>query len=150
MKKIILVSACLLGINTKYNGKNNISKAVLSLMDKFLLIPVCPEQLGGLSTPRASSEIQRDGGVYTEDGEDVTENFAKGADETLKTAKLYGMRYALLKEDSPSCGSHFIYDGSFTNKKIKGEGITAKLLKRNGIKVFSENDIEELINEAEE
>jgi len=147
VKKIILVSACLLGLNTRHDGKNSVSKGVLSLKDKYLMIPVCPEQLGGLPTPRMAVEIKNNVKVLKENGEDVTEIFLNGAKEVLGLAKLYKIKFALLKDGSPSCGSHFVYDGSFSGTKIKGEGITAELLRKNGIKVFSEDDIEELIDE---
>lgn len=149
MKKMVIVSACLLGLNTKYNGSSNINEEVIALKDEFILIPLCPEQLGGLPTPRIASEIQRDGSVHNKNGEDVTDNFLRGANETLKLAKLFNIKYALLKENSPSCGVHSIYDGTFTDKKVRGKGVTARLLMNNGIKVFSENDIEELVNETE-
>lgn len=149
MQKIILVSACLLGLNTRHDGKNSASKNVLALKDKYLMIPVCPEQLGGLPTPRMPAEIQSDGRVLKENGEDATEIFLNGAKEVLQLTKLYKIKFALLKNGSPSCGSHFVYDGTFSGTKIKGEGITACFLRKNGIKVFSEDDIEELIDEIE-
>jgi uncharacterized protein YbbK (DUF523 family) len=120
------------------------------LLDKYLMVPVCPEQLGGLPTPRVPAEIQNDGKVLKESGEDVTEIFLKGAKEVLQLAKLYKIKFAVLKEGSPSCGSHFVYDGTFNATKIKGEGIAAGLLRKNGIKVFSEDEIEELIDEIEQ
>ena len=144
----MIVSACLLGINTKYNGNSNINEEVIALKDKFILIPVCPEQLGGLTTPRIPAEMQKNGSVYNKNGEDVTENFLRGANETLKLAKLFNVKYALLKDGSPSCGVHSIYDGTFSGKKIRSKGVTARLLMNNGIKVFSENDIKEFINET--
>ncbi len=146
---MVVVSACLLGMNTKYNGNNNINEEVVALKDKFVLVPLCPEQLGGLTTPRTPAEVQENGCVYNKDGEDVTESFLRGASETLKLIKLFNIRYALLKDGSPSCGVHFIYDGTFTGKKIKGRGITAQLLMDNGIKIFSENDIKEFIDESQ-
>ena len=149
VRKMVIVSACLLGINTKYNGNSNINEGVIALKDKFILIPVCPEQLGGLTTPRIPAEIQKNGSVHNKNGEDVTENFLRGANETLKLARLFNIKYALLKDGSPSCGVHFIYDGTFSGKKIRSKGVTARLLMNNGIKVFSENDIKEFINETE-
>lgn len=150
MKKIILVSACLLGLNTRHDGKNSVNKEVLMLLDKYLMIPVCPEQLGGLPTPRMAAEIQNDGKVLKENGDNITETFLNGAKEVLELAKLYKIKFALLKDGSPSCGSHFVYDGSFSGIKIKGEGVTARLLRKNGIKVFSEDNIEELIDDIEQ
>ncbi len=135
-----IVSACLVGINCRYDGNNNLNKKV---MERFLegeLIPLCPEQLGGLSTPRTPAEI-KDNKVFDKNGNDVTENFIKGAKETLRIAKLLGCKEAILKENSPSCGVHNVYDGTFTSKKIKGMGFTAKLLKENGINVKSEIEL---------
>jgi len=94
------------------------------LLDKYLMIPVCPEQLGGLPTPRMAAEIQNNGKVLKENGDNITETFLNGAKEVLELAKLYKIKFALLKDGSPSCGSHFVYDGSFSGIKIKGEGVT--------------------------
>ena len=105
-----------------------------------VLIPVCPEQLGGLPTPREPAE-QRDEKVITKFGKDVTQNFKKGAEQVLKIAKLFGIKKAILKQKSPSCGCGKIYDGSFSGRIIKGDGVTTTLLKRNGIKVISEEDL---------
>ena len=113
----ILVSACLLGVNCRYDGKNGRRDEVLKLLREYELIPVCPEQMGGMETPREPSECRRDGGrvqVMNRKGQDVTEYFEKGGEEALKIAKLYGCRYAILKERSPSCGSGIIYDGTFS------------------------------------
>lgn len=137
-KKIRLVSACLLGINCKYNGKNNLSAKVLKLKENGeILIPVCPEQLGGLETPRSRVEllgnearvkVNEQHGVRV-----VTSSLNKGAREVLKIAELYGIKEAILKQRSPSCGSGKIYDGNFSGTVIKGDGITTALLKQNGI-----------------
>lgn len=137
---MILVSACLLGINCKYSGENNISEKVKALMDEHVLIPVCPEQLGGLTTPRNKAEII-DGKVIDEKGNDVSLEFLRGAEEVLDIAKMYGINEAILKEGSPSCGSNFIYDGTFSGVKIEGMGLTAKLLSDNGIRVVSDENI---------
>jgi len=145
---MIIISACLVGINCKYNGKNNLAQWVKDLPQT--IVPVCPEQLGGLPTPRPPAEIILGDGsdvldgkakVITNTGKDVTKNFVTGADMTLKIARLVGAEKAILKSNSPSCGSCYIYDGSFTGKLGKGDGVTAALLKKNGIKVFTENDI---------
>lgn len=147
---MILVSACLLGINCKYNGDNNKDLKVLEYLKDKEFIIVCPEQLGGMSTPRDSSEIIRLDGDAVINGEtsvitnkrlDVTRKFKLGANETLKIAKLYNCTEAILKEGSPSCGSNYIYDGTFTGKKRDGIGVTTSLLKHNGIKVISEKEI---------
>lgn len=136
MKEKILVSACLLGVNCKYNGENNYSEKVMEFLKDYEIIPVCPEILGGLSTPRKPSEIKGDK-VYSIDEKDVTENYQKGATETLKIAKLLGVKKALLKAKSPSCGNGLIYDGTFNNRLIKGDGITTRLLKENDIEVIT-------------
>ncbi|HID9668494.1 TPA: DUF523 domain-containing protein [Clostridioides difficile] len=137
---MILVSACLIGINCKYSGDNNDNEKVKEYLKGKEFTLVCPEQLGGLSTPRPPAEIV-DGKVITKDNKDVTENFVRGANETLKIANLYVCREAILKEGSPSCGCNLIYDGSFSGKKIPGKGITARLLEEEGIKVKSEKDL---------
>ncbi len=139
----ILVSACLYGHCTRYDGKNNaiIDKSFFSWKNRGMLVPVCPEVLGGLSTPRCPSEIC-EGKVISKDGEDVTETFNKGAEEVLKIVKEQGIRLAIMKDGSPSCGCKNIYDGTFSGKKIKGAGICARLLLESGVVVLSENDIE--------
>jgi len=146
-----LVSACLLGIKCSWDGKDSYkNKKVIELLKNEVLIPVCPEQLGGLKTPRIPQEIQNGTGddvlngkskVKNKAGEDVTLQFIKGAKQTLKIARLYGIKEFIGKSKSPSCGYGFIYDGSFSKKLTKGDGVTGALLKRNGIKVISENDI---------
>ena len=135
-----LCSACLLGMNCRYNGKNKLNKKVLRLTKKEILIPVCPEIFGGLPTPREPAE-QRGKTVITKTGKDVTEYFKKGAKEVLKIAKLFNAKEAILKQESPSCGSGKIFDGTFSGKIIKGEGVTTALLKKNKIKVLSEEDL---------
>ena len=139
----ILVSACLLGINSRYCGGGCLNKNVASLINSHDLIPVCPEQLGGLPTPREPDEI-RDGRVFEKSGKDNTEIFIKGAEETLRLAQLLKIDMAILKQNSPSCGSSMIYDGTFTSKKIPGAGITASMLMKNGIKVISDEAAEEI------
>ncbi len=147
MKKSVLISACLMGIDCKYNGENNLNPELIDLMTHFndlSFIPVCPEQLGGLTTPRTPCEIQQGSRiVITESGADVSAMFTKGAKETLKLAELCHCESAILKENSPSCGSSTIYDGTFSHRKIPGQGLTACLLAQNGVKVFSENQLEE-------
>ena len=142
-KEPILVSACLLGVCCKYSGGDNLCPEVLALRDKYDLIPVCPEQLGGLPTPRPPAECFP-GGVHNNLGEDVTEQFRRGAEEALKLGKLYGCKAAILKARSPSCGFGIIYDGTFTGTKIPGNGVTAALLLKNGYQVYSEAQLEEL------
>ena len=124
----ILVSACLLGVNCRYNGTGGLREELLKLMTAHSLIPICPEQLGGLPTPRPPAEC-RSGRVITDEGNDVTTAFQTGACEALKLARLYSCHYAILKERSPSCGSGRIYDGTFSGALTYGDGITAALLK---------------------
>ena len=135
MKEKILVSACLIGLNTKYNGGNNYNKEIDDFLKDYDVIPICPEIMGGLSTPRKPSEIL-DSKVISIDGVDVTKEFIKGAKEVLYLAKKYNIKYALLKSNSPSCGNGKIYDGTFTNTLVDGDGITTKLLKENGIEII--------------
>ena len=136
----ILISACLMGFDCKYNGGNNaLPPEVLErLRQRYLLIPVCPETAGGLPTPREPSE-RRGESVVSRDGRDVTAAFQKGAALTLRLAERYGAKRALLKCNSPSCGSGMIYDGSFSGKLVPGDGVTAELLKSQGISVVGEN-----------
>ncbi len=150
---ILLVSACFLGINCKYNGGNNINNDIIELGTKFNLIPVCPEQLGGCATPRLAAEIQGGEGkdvlegmakVVRKDGIDVSSEFKKGAEEVLKIAKLMNIETAILKARSPSCGVGYVYDGTFSGKLKVGNGVTAEILKRNGIKIITEEEIEKL------
>ena len=139
----VLVSACLLGCPCRYDGKSKPCEAVLALMDKHTLIPVCPEQMGGLATPRPPAECKA-GGVFTETGTDVTAQYRRGAEEALHLARLYGCTHAILKERSPSCGSSGIYDGSFSRALIPGDGVTAAILRQNGITVLGESEVEQL------
>jgi uncharacterized protein YbbK (DUF523 family) len=138
--KIRLCSACLLGVACRYDGKSKPNKKVLALLKDEVVIPVCPEQLGGQKTPRENSEI-KEGRVISETGRDETEEFIRGANEVLKIAKLYNIKEAILKQRSPSCGYGQIYNGGLTGKIIKGNGFTADLLIKNGIKVISEEDL---------
>lgn len=144
-----LISACLCGINCKYNGGNNLNPYFLELLADGELIPVCPEQLGGLPTPRSASEISGGTGkdviaasalVINRNGLDVTCPFLKGAEETLSLAIHASVDGAILKSGSPSCGSGSIYDGTFTHKMIEGDGVTAAMLKQHGIPVCNEQE----------
>ena len=145
-----IISACLCGVNCKYSGKNNLNDRCMKLFREGKAVLVCPEQLGGLPTPRnpvelnntASEVINGNGKAISNQGEDVTKQFLDGAYETLKIARELGATRAILKEGSPSCGSNFVYDGTFTGNKIKGKGITAQLLEDEGIMVFSDEDLE--------
>ena len=143
----ILVSACLCGKDCKWDGGNNKNQKLLDYMEsmrgKAEFHEVCPEQMGGLSTPRPASEIRaEDRRVVNTEGHDVTEEFERGAELALQVAKKYGCTLAILKERSPSCGCHGIYDGTFSKKIVDGMGKTAELLKANGIKVIGESEIE--------
>jgi len=135
-----LCSACLLGIRCRIDGASKPNKKVIGLSKKEALVPVCPEQLAGLPTPREQTEIKGKQ-VVSKSGKDLTEIFEKGANETLKIAKLFDIKEAILKQRSPSCGSGQVYDGTFSGKVVKGDGVTAALLKKNSIKVISEEDL---------
>lgn len=144
-KETILVSACLLGANCRYDGNNGKNEDVLELLDGYHLVPVCPEQLGGMETPRFASERRGPKTVINQSGQDVTAFFIKGAEETLKLAEIFDCKKAILKERSPSCGHGMIYDGTFTGNKIPGSGVTAALLEKNGIEVIGESKIHSLV-----
>ena len=143
MKKI-LISACLVGDKVRYDGGNNLTPTYKELLQNYELVPFCPEVEGGLSIPRVPSEIKKEK-VFSKDGKDVTDYFIEGAKKALAICKYLHIEMAVLKDGSPSCGVHEIYDGSFQNKKISGQGITAQLLRENGIKVYSESEIPELL-----
>ena len=138
MKKL-LVSACLLGCSCRYDGGSCRDERVLALKDEWDMVPICPEQLGGLCTPRAPSERIGDD-VRMIDGTDVTEHYKKGAEAALYIAETLGVNTALLKAKSPSCGKGLIYDGTFTGNKIPGNGVTAQLLLDHGISVYTEEE----------
>lgn len=145
MKQKILISACLIGENVKYDGGNNALhvKILEQWKEEGVLIPLCPEVLGGLSVPRSPCEvIEGTSTVICKSGDDVSEAFAKGARESLQIAQEAGVCMAILKARSPSCGKDIIYDGSFTSRKVNDSGITCKLLQENGIRVFSEEELE--------
>ena len=139
----VLVSACLLGVSCRYDGVGKALPGIEGLLARCEAIPVCPEQLGGLPTPRVPSE-RRDSRVVNREGADVTEAFRRGAAQALEIARLYGARFAVLKARSPSCGSREIYDGSFTGRTVPGEGITAQTLREAGIAVFDETRLDVL------
>lgn len=150
---MIIVSACLCGINCKYDGGNNLDVRVLKLLREERAIPVCPEQLGGQETPRAPHEIVNGSGLDVLEGkarilglenDDVTSKFIKGAYETLKIAEAVGATTAILKARSPSCGVSQIYDGTFSGTKKNGNGVTTQLLLSKGIKVFTEENLDEI------
>ena len=141
---MIAVSACLCGVNCKYNGGNNFNEAIYELFKEGKAVLICPEQLGGLETPRSPSEIikSEEGAVrvVNKKGIDVTKEYKKGAKSALEMAKEKGCHIAILKAKSPSCGLGKIYDGPFTGKIVEGNGVTAQLFLENGIKVLNEAD----------
>lgn len=139
----ILVSKCLLGENCRYAGDNCQNEKVLVLKEKYELVGVCPEQSGGLSTPRLPSERVGDK-ILAKDGRDVTKEYEKGAQFALELALREKVAFAVLKSKSPSCGKGVIYDGTFSGGKIKGNGVTAQLLLENGIPVYTEEEIDKL------
>ena len=136
----ILISACLLGACCRYDGASKAHPLAALLAERHTLVPVCPEQLGGLPTPRPPAE-RRGGRVVTQSG-DVTEQYLRGAEETLKLCKLLGCEAAVLKERSPSCGRGQVYDGTFSGTLTAGDGVTAELLAAHGIPVYGESQIE--------
>lgn len=140
----VLISACLLDVGCRYNGAAlPMTDEIRRLMQTHTLIPVCPEQLGGLCTPRPPSELQN-GRVMACNGQDVTSQFETGANEALALAKAFGCSWAVLKERSPSCGSAYVYDGTFGNEVIKGQGVTTSLLRQAGITVVNETQTDEI------
>jgi len=143
-KKIYLVSACLLGINCRYNGSGSQVSGLEALLDSGRIIPVCPEVLGGLDTPRPACKlvVQVDGSrkVLTQEGADCTCEFQEGAQKVLDICKICDVDQVILKANSPSCGCGSVYDGSFSGKLIDGKGLTADLLLENGIDVYNENN----------
>ncbi|WP_293958929.1 DUF523 domain-containing protein [uncultured Fusobacterium sp.] len=139
----ILISGCLLGLKCRYDAKEKKLPEIEKLIEIYNLIPVCPEQLGGLPTPRIPAE-RVNNKVVNQAGVDVTKEYQLGAEEALKIAKLYNCKKAILKEKSPSCGCGKIYDGTFLKNLIVGNGFTADLLLKNGVEIFGESEIDKL------
>lgn len=139
----ILISACLLGERCRYDGKSKPNASAQGLMSKYVLVPVCPEVIGGLPTPRKPSEIIGERVVMV-DGTDVTCEYHNGALQTLELANKNGCRIAILKSRSPSCGKGLVYDGTYTSTLVKGNGVTAQLLLDNDITVYDETEINKL------
>ena len=137
---MIIVSACLAGVNCRYNGRSKPNDKVIEMVMHGEAIPLCPEQLGGLTTPRRPCERIADK-VKQNDGTDVTENLKKGAEETLRIAQLIGAKEAIFKTNSAACGSGKIYDGTFSSVLIDGDGVVAELLKKNGIRVITQEEL---------
>ena len=142
----ILISGCLLGLSCRYDGNSKgLDKALIEkLKSRHNLIPACPEQLGGLPTPRNPSERIGEG-IFMDNGSDVSAQYRLGAEQALYLAKLFGCEAAILKERSPSCGCGEIYDGTFSGRLTAGDGVTAELFKANGIPVYGESRVEELL-----
>ncbi len=136
----LLVSACLLGVMCRYDGQSRPDEKVLGLLKNHVLVPVCPEQLGGLSTPRCPCEIRGDR-VMSRDGDDRTAEYEKGALEALRLCRLFSCEAAVLKAKSPSCGLGCVYDGTFSGTLRPGDGVTAGLLIQNGIPVYTEQNL---------
>lgn len=136
----ILVSACLLGLECRYDGRDNLKPEIKKLLREHCLIPVCPEVMGGFPTPRVPAERVGDR-VIAQNGSDVTDAYEKGAREALKLAQLYGCQAAILKERSPSCGVGVIYDGTFSHTLTEGDGVAASCLRKNGVQVWGESQI---------
>lgn len=138
----LLVSACLLGVRCNHRGLGSPSEAVAALGGRFRLVPVCPETVGGLPTPRPAAERSAaDGRVRTCAGEDVTAAYERGAAFTVRLAAAVGAEAAVLKARSPSCGCHDVYDGTFTRTKVPGEGVTAQALRAAGVPLCDEEDV---------
>lgn len=147
----ILISACLLGQNVRYDAKTKKCQHVLleQWRQQGIVLPACPEVLGGLPTPRPAAEIMINGNIETAQGGNVTSEFQEGAQKTLALALKHGIKIAILTERSPSCGSSEIYDGSFSRQVIDGQGMTTQLLRENGILVFNQfqlQTVENLLN----
>ena len=146
----ILISACLLGNKVRYDGRDNLldHPVIHRWQEEGRMVPVCPEIAGGLPTPRAPAEILNKFPLHivTDDGEDVTPEFLAGAEHSVKLAQQQGCCCALLKSRSPSCGNVEIYDGHFNGTIVPGSGATADELMRNGVPVFNERQLEQLID----
>ena len=140
-KPALLVSACLLGVCCNHRGQASSSDAVAALASTHHLVGLCPETAGGLPTPRPAAEIQSDGRVRTESGDDVSDAYRRGAEAAVSLAKALGATRAVLKARSPSCGNREVYDGTFQRRLRPGEGITAAALRAAGVDVVSEEDV---------
>ena len=140
-QRVVLVSACLLGVRCNHEGGDNRSDEVVELGATHRLVPVCPETAGGLATPRSRAERAADGRVQTEDGDDVTASFERGAAHAVRLAQAVGATRAVLKARSPSCGCGRVYDGSFTRVLVDGDGVTAERLKAAGVEVATEDSL---------
>ena len=142
----ILVSACLLGVACRYDGRSKAYPLMDELCRRHQVVPVCPEIFGGLPTPRTPAERQGTQ-VVTKNGGDVTDNYRRGAEEVLRLAQRLGCTAAVLKERSPSCGSGEVYDGTFTGTLRPGDGVTAEVLRSHGIRVLGESELAAFLGE---
>jgi len=141
----LLVSRCLLGEPCRYDGRSKPVEQVMKLEQRgHTLVPVCPEVMGGLPTPRPPAELQPDGRVVNREGRDVTAQYRAGAQVALELALREGCQWAVLKENSPSCGCRAVYDGTFSKTLIPGRGVAAHLLTEHGIAVLGESELERL------
>ena len=140
----IAVSSCLLGVNCKYNGKSNYNDDIIKLKEKYELVPICPEVLGGLSTPRVPAEIINNK-VINQEGIDVTSNYNEGAKKALKILQENNIKIAILKSKSPSCGKDRIYDGTFSHTLTQGNGVTTNLFLENDIVVLNVNNFKQYL-----
>lgn len=143
-KPKLIISSCLVGLPARYNGEKVVHPLIDALEEKYDLIAVCPETLGGLDIPREPAEL-RGGRVITKSGQDVTQEYEKGAAIALDIAKGLSIKKAVFKERSPSCGYGLIHDGTFTDGMVKGHGVCTRLFLENGIEIFTENDIKKLL-----
>ena len=141
----ILISACLVGDKTRYDGKSSYSPLISKILEKYELIPFCCEVEGGLPIPRDPSERQKDGKIINSKGKDVTKYYKRGAELACTICSYNQVKVAILKEGSPACGVHEIHDGKFTNKKIPGQGVLAEELTKRGIKVYTIEEFEKLL-----
>lgn len=146
--KTVLVSRCLFGERCRYDGASRPCPGIKKLRERFVLVPICPECDGGLPTPRPAGERRGDR-VETKDGRDLTPFYRRGAEIALAKAKETGATLALLKSKSPSCGVGMIYDGSFSGRLTEGDGVTAELLKANGIAAFQDTELDALLATSE-
>ena len=144
----ILISACLVGDNTRYDGGNNLSPNIERLIAHYDLVPFCPEVEGGLPVPRVPAE-RKGNYVRTETGKDVTRSYLRGAEKAVQLCAFLGIKIAILKENSPACGVHQIHSGRFDGKKVPGQGVTAEALAKKGIRILSEEELPSFLEKLE-
>ena len=143
MKVEYVVSACLAGCKCRYDGKDNLCPKVKQLVEEGRAVTVCPEVMGGMTTPRIPSE-RKDGKVINSNGDDNTAYFVRGVEKSIEVVKEYNIKKAILKAKSPSCGKGFVYDGTFSHNIVEGNGVAATLLMENGIEVYTEDELDKL------